>query len=81
MRHAIRHFGQLSVSRFTVVYTDNNVGRSLSAVIRAQPDDFRTKPVPEFAIPLSLAGLRTVARNVLRGKPQVNLRKSGTMLQ
>ena len=36
VRHAIRHFGQLSVSRFTVVYLDNNFGRGISTEIRTQ---------------------------------------------
>ncbi len=71
VRHAIRHFGQLSVSRFTVVFADNNFGRSISAEIRGQLDANKNKPVAEMAIPLSLAGLGTIARNALGLKPQV----------
>ena len=71
VRHAIRHFGQLSVSRFTVVFADNNFGRSLSAEIRAQLSADGKKPIAEIAIPLSLSGLGNIARDVLAQKPQV----------
>jgi ABC-type branched-subunit amino acid transport system substrate-binding protein len=71
VRYAIKHFGQLSVSRFTVVYADNNFGRSLSGEIRTQLAANQLKPVAEIAIPLSLAGLGAVARTVLAQKPQV----------
>lgn len=71
VRHAIRHFGQLSVSRFTVVFADNNFGRSISADIREQLDANKNKPVAEIAIPISLVGLGTIVRNVLNQKPQV----------
>lgn len=71
VRHAIRHFGQLSVSRFTVVYLDNNFGRGISTEIRTQLNADGKKPVAELAIPLSLAGLGNVARKALAQKPQV----------
>ena len=71
VRHAIRHFGQLSVSRFTVVFADNNFGRSLSAEIRTQLGSDGRKPIAEIAIPLSLGGLGNIARDVLAQKPQV----------
>ena len=71
VRYAIRHFGQLSVSRFTVVFADNNFGRSISAEIRAQLGADGKKPIAEIAIPLSLSGLGNLARDVLAQKPQV----------
>ncbi len=71
VRHAIRHFGQLSVSRFTVVYLDNNFGRGISTEIRTQLNADGKKPVAELAIPLSLADLGNVARKALAQKPQV----------
>lgn len=71
VRHAIRHFGQLSVLRFTVVYLDNNFGQGISTEIRTQLNADGKKPVAELAIPLSLAGLGNVARKALAQKPQV----------
>lgn len=71
VRHAIRHFSQLSVSRFTVVYLDNNFGRGVSTEIRTQLNADGKKPVAELAIPLSLVGLGNVARKTLAQKPQV----------
>jgi ABC-type branched-subunit amino acid transport system substrate-binding protein len=71
VRHAMRHFGQLSISRFAVVFADNNFGRSLNAEIRGQLDASRNKPIAEIAIPLSLTGLGIIARNALSQKPQV----------
>ena len=71
VRHAIRHFGQLSVSRFTVVFMDNNFGKSIANEVRTQLNTDGKKPIAEIAIPLSLAGLPAVARQVLDQKPQV----------
>ena len=71
VRHAIRHFGQLSVSRFTVVFADNNFGRGLNAEIRTQLSADGRMPIAEVAIPLSLGGLGNIARDVLAQKPQV----------
>lgn len=71
VRHAIRHFGQLSVSRFAVIYLDNNFGRSISTEVRLQLNAEGRKPVSEMSIPTSLVGLGMVARKVLAQKPQV----------
>ena len=79
VRHAIRHFGQLSVSRFTVVYIDNSFGRSIDNEVRNQLNADGKKPIAEIAIPLSLAGLPAVARQVLDQKPQVILIAADTI--
>ncbi|MEO8386003.1 MAG: ABC transporter substrate-binding protein [Betaproteobacteria bacterium] len=71
VRHAIRHFGQLSISRFTVVYMDNNFGKSIDNEVRTQLNADGKKPIAEIAIPLSLAGMPVVAHKVLNQKPQV----------
>ena len=79
VRYAIQHFGQLSVTRFAVVYADNNFGRHLNAEIRTQLGATKIKPVAEIAIPISLTGLRQVARTVLNIKPQVILVAADTL--
>lgn len=79
VHHAILHFGQLSVSRFAVVYADNSFGRSLSAEVRTELGASRNKPIVEVAIPVSLAGLGTVARTVLNTKPQVIIVAADTL--
>lgn len=79
VRYAIQHFGQLSVTRFAVVYADNNFGRHLNAEIRTQLGTTQIKPVAEVAIPISLSGLRQVARTVLGIKPQVILVAADTL--
>lgn len=71
VRYAMRHFGQLSVSRFAVIYADNNFGRSISREVRLQLIAEARKPVSEVSIPSSLADLGKLARKVLAQKPQV----------
>ncbi|MCY7388658.1 MAG: ABC transporter substrate-binding protein, partial [Burkholderiales bacterium] len=71
VRHAIRHFGQLSVSKFTVVYLDNSFGRGIDTEIRTQLNAEGKKPIAEIAIPLALTGLPALARKALDQKPQV----------
>ncbi len=71
VRHAMRHFSQLSISRFAVAYMDNNFGRSIDNEIRTQLNADGKRPIAEVAIPLSLAGLGSVAQKVLEQKPQV----------
>ena len=71
VRHAMRHFGQLSISRFAVAYMDNNFGRSINNEVRTQLNADGKRPIAEIAIPLSLVGLDGVAHKVLEQKPQV----------
>lgn len=71
VRHAIRHFAQLSISRFAVAYMDNNFGRSIDNEVRTQLVADRKTPIAGIAIPLALTGLPALARKVLDQKPQV----------
>ncbi|MCY7388819.1 MAG: ABC transporter substrate-binding protein, partial [Burkholderiales bacterium] len=71
VRHAIRHFGQLSVSKFAVVYMDNSFGRGINTEVRTQLNAEGNKPIAEIAIPLALTGLPALARKALDQKPQV----------
>ena len=79
VRHAISHFGQLSVTRFAVVHASNSFGRSLGSEIRAQLSTNGIKPVAEIAIPFSLGGLGQVARSVIGLKPQVIIVAADTL--
>ena len=71
VRHAIRHFAQLSISRFAVAYMDNNFGRSIDNEVRTQLVADRKTPIAGIAIPPALTGLPALARKVLDQKPQV----------
>jgi len=71
VRHAIRHFAQLSISRFTVAYVDNSFGRSIDNEVRTQLGADKKTPIAGIAIPLALTGLPALARKVLDQKPQV----------
>ncbi len=71
VRHAIRHFAQLSISRFAVAYLDNNFGRSINNEVRTQLGADNKTPIAGIAIPLALTGLPALARKVLDQKPQV----------
>lgn len=79
VRYAIAHFAQLSVSRFAVVYADNNFGRGLEAEIRTQLMISKWKPVVEMAIPISLNNMGQIARTVLSQNPQVIIVAADTL--
>ncbi|MEQ1515467.1 MAG: ABC transporter substrate-binding protein [Usitatibacteraceae bacterium] len=79
VRYAIAHFAQLSVSRFAVVYADNNFGRSLDSEIRTQLMTGKRRPVVEIAIPISLNNIGHIARTVLSENPQVIIVAADTL--